>query len=298
MPPAARMPPPAVRALLPAPPVVSVPVFPVPVPVFPVPLPVPVALPVVPVPTGCLPVLVPVVVLVVAGRGPAVATVRVLVAVGCVPPVTAARVPVTVGSVAVVIPETVPVTAACTPVVVAVITGSLLAVTAGVLPLTADDTAVVTWVAVLVAVGSVLVAAVWLTEPDCDPAAEPSTAPVRPLPAGGAAVGNGAWSAPDPVLAGPALGEAAVAVALAELTADVVAVAAWATAEPSDSGLVPVVPGRAGICAAAAGWARSRARIKAAAKPPQVYTHTRRTSSPTLDSPTLERMATFPSMAR
>jgi hypothetical protein len=182
--------------------------------------------------------------------------------------------------------------------VAVVAVGSVLAVTAGVLPLTADDAAVVTWVAVLVAVGSVLVAAVWLTEPDCDPAAEPSTAPVRPLPAGGAAVGNGAWSAPDPVLAGPALGEAAVAVALAELTADVVAVAAWATAEPSDSGLVPVVPGRAGICAAAAGWARSRARIKAAAKPPQVYTHTRRTSSPTLDSPTLERMATFPSMAR
>jgi hypothetical protein len=221
------MPPPVVRALLPAPPVVSVPVFPVPVPVVPV---------------------------------------RVLVAVGCVPPVTSARVPVT-----------------------------------------ADDVAVVSWAAVLVAVwaavlvtdDSVLVGAAWLTGPGCDPAAEPSTASVMPLPTGGAAAGNGAWSAPDPALVGPALGEV-VAVALGEaavavaLAADVVAVAVWATAEPNDSGLVPVVPGRAGICAAAAGWARIRARIKAAAMPPQVYRHTRRTSSPTLDSPTLEEDGDIP----
>jgi hypothetical protein len=235
-----------------------------------------------------------------AGCGPAVPPVRVLVAAGCVPPVTSARVPVTADDVAVV-----------TWAAALVAVGSVLAVTVEVLPLTAADAAVVTWAAVLVAVwaavlvtdDSVLVGAAWLTGPGCDPAAEPSTALVMPLPARGAAAGNGAWSAPDPVLVGPALGEV-VAVALGEaavavaLAADVVAVAVWATAEPSDSGLVPVVPGRVGTCAAAAGWARIRARIKAAAKPPQVYRHTRRTSSPTLDSPTLERMATFPSMAR
>jgi hypothetical protein len=214
---------------------------------------------------------------------------------------------VTVGSVAVVIPETVLVAAACAPLAVVVITGSALAVASVRVLVTVGSAVVVAWAAVLVTDDSVLAAAVWLTGPGCDTAAEPSAASVVPLPAGGAAAGNGAWSAPDPVPVGPALGEAvavalgeaaAVAMALAELTADVVAVAVWATAEPSGSGLVPVAPGRAGICAAAAGWARSRARIKAAAKPPQVYTHTRRTSSPTLDSPTLERMATFPSMAR
>ena len=80
-------------------------------------------------------------------------------------------------------------------------------------------------------------------------------------------------------------------------------------AAPSDDPLAPVGPGRAGIeperagiWVANAGRAKIRARIKAsmkaAARPPQAYRHTRRVQAPTLASPTLEWMATFPSTAR
>ena len=68
-------------------------------------------------------------------------------------------------------------------------------------------------------------------------------------------------------------------------------------------------PGRAGSCAAAAGRAKIRARIKAstkiAARPPQAYRHTRRVQTRTFDRlvhdtfnrPTQERMAKFLSTA-
>lgn len=54
--------------------------------------------------------------------------------------------------------------------------------------------------------------------------------------------------------------------------------------------------------AAAAGRAKIRARInesmKVAARAPQAYRHARRLQAPTCDSPTLQRMGTFPSTER
>jgi len=68
------------------------------------------------------------------------------------------------------------------------------------------------------------------------------------------------------------------------------------TTEPTGFGT-----GGTGVCAAAAGRAKITARIKvsmkAAARPPQAYRHTRRVQTPTFVRPIQERMATFPSTA-
>ena len=68
--------------------------------------------------------------------------------------------------------------------------------------------------------------------------------------------------------------------------------------EPEASGLCATVA----TVAADAGRAKIRARIsesmKAAARAPQAYRHTRRVQTPTCDSPTLQRMGTFPSTER
>jgi hypothetical protein len=57
-----------------------------------------------------------------------------------------------------------------------------------------------------------------------------------------------------------------------------------------------------GFCAADAGRAKITVRIKPSmkvtARPPQTYKHARSVQAPTLISPTLERMGTFPSTAR
>ena len=56
-----------------------------------------------------------------------------------------------------------------------------------------------------------------------------------------------------------------------------------------------------GFCAADAGRAKITVRIKPSmkvtARPPQAYKHARSVQAPTVDSPTLERMGTFPSTA-
>jgi len=117
------------------------------------------------------------------------------------------------------------------------------------------------------------------------------------------AAGTGAAAAAGPAGVGGAAGcgpagwpGTAWAAPWAAWAAWVVLVPAGAAAEPiagappltvagagCEGALVPVVPGRTGACAADAGRAKIRARMTAAARPPQAYRQARRASSPALE---------------
>jgi hypothetical protein len=128
-------------------------------------------------------------------------------------------------------------------------------------------------------------------------AAEASVPLAVACPAGGGWVAGGGWAAGCDPLADP--WAALSAAATADPAADPAEEATDDTAEEADE----TTGGTGtGFCAADAGRAKITVRIKPSmkvtARPPQTYKHARSVQAPTLISPTLERMGTFPSTAR